>query len=175
MSVHSPGRVREAADGNGQRPCMPCYQYVHLITGLRSLDSTGVKAVMIPPAIPRERLRRTARTHRPGRGSHQILIFGDCHLHSILLSMRPTTTSHPFAAASSCRRSPTTSSPALSQEPISRRLVLGGLINEYEQAGYKPWSKAVAEFWHPQGSSPPRCLRSAKPRQTSDTPQDDGE
>ena len=28
---------------------MPCYQHVHLITGLRSLASTGVKAVTIRP------------------------------------------------------------------------------------------------------------------------------
>ena len=121
MSVHSPRRVRETADRHGQRPCMLCYQHVHLITGLRSLASTGVKAVTIPPAIPRERLRRTARTHRPGRDSHQMLIFGDRHLHSILLSTRPTTT----------EGTPITGP---SQEPIRRRLVLGGLINEYERA-----------------------------------------
>ena len=117
---------------------MPCYQHVHLITGLRSLASTGVKAVTIPPQSRAnayaERLALIARAEVATR----CLIFGDRHLRSILLSTRPTTTEGtPIAGPS--------------QEPIRRRLVLGGLINEYEQAGQKPWSKAVAGFWHPTG------------------------
>jgi hypothetical protein len=115
---------------------MPCYQHVHLITGLSSLASTGVKAVTIPPAIPREHLRRTARTHRPGQSSHQMLIFGDRHLHSILLSTKPTTTEGtPIAAANSGRRSPTTPSPALPRSRSGAVSSSAGLINEYEQAG----------------------------------------
>jgi len=38
-----------------------------------------------------------------------------------------------------------------SRERIKRRPVLGGLINEYERATQKPWSKTVAEFWPPPG------------------------
>ncbi len=81
-----------------------------------------------------------------------MLIFGDRHLRSILAEheahyngrrphrsrqLRPPRPGHPIAG--------------LSQERIKRRPVLGGLLNEYERAAQKPWSKTVAEFWHPTG------------------------
>jgi hypothetical protein len=37
----------------------------------------------------------------------------------------------------------------LSCKRIKRRPVLGGLINEYERAAWKPRSGPVAEFWNP--------------------------
>jgi hypothetical protein len=65
-----------------------------------------------------------------------MLIFGDRHLHSILLSTRPTTTEGtPVAAANSGRRSPTTPSPALPRSRSGAVSSSAGLINEYEQAG----------------------------------------
>jgi hypothetical protein len=39
----------------------------------------------------------------------------------------------------------------LSCQPIKRRPVLSGLINEYERAAQKPRSSLVAEFWNPRG------------------------
>jgi hypothetical protein len=52
MSVRSPGRGRETADGHGQRPCKACYQHVHLITSLGWARQRGVEAVMTPPLKP---------------------------------------------------------------------------------------------------------------------------
>jgi hypothetical protein len=39
----------------------------------------------------------------------------------------------------------------LSQKPIKRRPVLGGLLNEYKRAAQKPRSTLAAEFWNPTG------------------------
>ncbi len=63
--------------------------------------------------------------------------FGDRHLRSILAEYeahhngRDDSIARPFPRA------------------INRRPVLGGLLNEYEWAAQKPWSKTMAEFWHP--------------------------
>ena len=151
MSVDSPRRVHETADRHGQRPCLPSYQHVHLITGLRSLASTGVKPLTIPPAIPRERLRRTARTHRPGRDSHQMLTFGDRHPRSILLSTRPTTTEGtPVAAASSGRRSPTTPSPALPRSRSGAGSSSAGSSTNTSRLGRSPGQRLWPNSGTPQ-------------------------
>jgi hypothetical protein len=64
-----------------------------------------------------------------------MLIIGDRHLRSILLSTRPTTTEGtPVATANSGRRSPTTHRRPFPGEPLRRRPVFVGLINEYERA-----------------------------------------
>ena len=85
----------------------------------------------------------TARTEVTDR----MLIFGERHLRTILgeyeahyngrrphrsRQLRPPRPDHPPAD--------------LSQERIQRRPVLGSLINEYEQAAYKPRSGPAAEF-----------------------------
>jgi putative transposase len=65
-----------------------------------------------------------------------MLIFGDHHLHSILWSTRSTTTEG--TPRPSCQVRPQQPDDPIagpSHEPIRRRFVLGGLINEYEQAG----------------------------------------
>ena len=100
------------------------------------LASTGITAVKIPPRSPRanahaERFVLTARTEVTDR----MLIFGERHLQSVLTEyarhyngrrphcscqLRPPRPDHPIAD--------------LAQEPIKRRTVLGGLINEYERA-----------------------------------------
>ena len=100
------------------------------------LDSAGIQAVKIPPRSPRanahaERFVLTARTEITDR----MLIFGERHLRSVLAEyaqhyngrrphrsrqLRPARPDHPAAD--------------LCQKQIKRRAVLGGLINEYEQA-----------------------------------------
>jgi putative transposase len=100
------------------------------------LASAGIEAVKIPPRSPRansyaERFVLTARTEVTDR----MLIFGQRHLRTILTQyeahyngrrphrgrqLRPPRPDHPVAD--------------LSQEQIQRRLVLGGLLNEYERA-----------------------------------------
>jgi transposase InsO family protein len=100
------------------------------------LAGAGIEAVKIPPRSPRanayaERFVLTARTEVTDR----LLIFGQRHLRTILAQyeahyngrrphrsrqLRPPRPDHPVAD--------------FSQERIKRRLVLGGLINEYERA-----------------------------------------
>ena len=100
------------------------------------LADAGIEVVKIPPRSPRanayaERFVLTARTEVTDR----MLIFGERHLRTILAQyeshyngrrphrsrqLRPPRPDHPVAD--------------LSQERIKRRLVLGGLINEYERA-----------------------------------------
>jgi hypothetical protein len=83
-----------------------------------------------------------------------MLIFGDRHLalvpaeHEARYDGR-----HPRRSRQLRPPQPDDPIAGLSQEPFRRRSVLCGLINEYERAGQKPWSKAVAEFWHPIGPS----------------------
>jgi putative transposase len=100
------------------------------------LADAGIEAVKIPPRSPRanayaERFVLTARTEVTDR----MLILGQRHLQSILAQyvahysgrrphrsrqFHPPRPDHPVAD--------------LSQERIKRRLVLGGLLNEYERA-----------------------------------------
>jgi hypothetical protein len=100
------------------------------------LAGAGIDAVKIPPRCPRancyaERFVLTARTELTDR----ILIFGERHLRCVLarygahyngrrphrsLWLHPPRRDHPF--------------PNLHQQPIRRRPILGGLINEYERA-----------------------------------------
>ena len=90
-----------------------------------------------------ERFVLTARTEVTDR----MLIFGQRHLRTILaqyqahyngrrphrsLSLHPPRPDHPPAD--------------LAKKRIQRRAVLGGLINEYERAAYKPRPGAVAGF-----------------------------
>jgi putative transposase len=100
------------------------------------LADAGIEAVKIPPRSPRancyaERFVLTARTEVTDR----MLIFGERHLRMILTQFeahyngrRPHRSRH--------LRPPRPDYPVvdLSQEQIKRRLVLGGLINEYERA-----------------------------------------
>jgi putative transposase len=100
------------------------------------LAGVGIDTVKIPPRCPRancfaERFVLTARTELTDR----ILIFGERHLRSVLtrygahyngrrphraLQLRPPRPDHP--------------APRLDRQQITRRSVLGGLINEYERA-----------------------------------------
>jgi putative transposase len=100
------------------------------------LAAAGIQAVKIPPRSPRanafaERFVLTARTEVTDR----MLIFSERHLRSVLADyeahyngrrphrsrqLRPPRPDHPAGD--------------LSQGPIKRRTVLGGLINEYERA-----------------------------------------
>jgi putative transposase len=100
------------------------------------LADAGIKAVKIPPRSPRanayaERFVLTARTELTDR----LLIFGRRHLQSALADyeahyngrrphrsrqLQPPRPDHPVAD--------------LSHKRIKRRPILGGLINEYEQA-----------------------------------------
>jgi putative transposase len=100
------------------------------------LASAGIEAVKIPPRSPRanayaERFVLTARTEVTDR----MLIFGERHLRLVLAEyaghyngrrphrsreLRPPQPDHPVAD--------------LARERIKRRLVLGGLISEYERA-----------------------------------------
>jgi putative transposase len=119
------------------------------------LAGAGITVVKIPPRSPRancyaERFVLTARTEVTDR----MLIFGERHLRTILAGyeahyngrrphrsrqLRPPRPDHPVAD--------------LSHQRIKRRLVLGGLINEYERAAQNPSSAPVAEFWNPAGGN----------------------
>jgi putative transposase len=101
------------------------------------LADVGIRVVRIPPRCPRancfaERFVRTVRAELTNR----ILIFNQRHLRLVLAEyvrhyngrrphrgrdLRPPRPTHPVAD--------------LSHERITRRPVLGGLINEYERAG----------------------------------------
>jgi putative transposase len=116
-----------------------------------ALASTGIQPVKIPPRTPRanayaERFVLTARTEVTDR----MLIFGERHLRLVLAEyqahyngrrphrsrqLRPPRPDHPAAD--------------LSQKRITRQPVLGGLLNEYQRAAYKPRSRPVARFWNP--------------------------
>ena len=100
------------------------------------LATAGIEAVKVPPRSPRanayaERFVLSARTEVTDR----MLIFGERHLGRVLAEyarhcnrqrphrgcqFRPPRPDHPVAD--------------FSREPIKRRLVLGGLISEYQRA-----------------------------------------
>ena len=100
------------------------------------LADAGIDVLKTPPRSPRanayaERFVLTARTELTDR----MLIFGERHLQHVLAEyarhynqrrphrsreLRPPRTDHPI--------------PALPAQRITRRAVLGGLINEYEPA-----------------------------------------
>lgn len=101
------------------------------------LADVGIRVVRIPPRCPRancfaERFVRTVRAELTDR----VLICNQRHLREVLAEyvrhyngrqpprsrdLRPPQPTHPVAD--------------LSHERITRRLILGGLINEYERAG----------------------------------------
>jgi putative transposase len=100
------------------------------------LTAAGIEAVKIPPRSPRanayaERFVLTAHTEVTDR----MLIFGERHLRSVLAGYaRHYNRRRPHRSRQ--LRPPRPDNPAanLSQKPIKRRPVLGGLINEYERA-----------------------------------------
>jgi putative transposase len=100
-----------------------------------ALVGVGIEAVKIPSRSPRanayaERFVLTARTEVTDR----MLIFGEQHLRSVLAGYaRPTMANARTAAANSARPGPDHRRRPL-PEAITRRPVLGGLINEYERA-----------------------------------------
>ena len=80
-----------------------------------------------------------------------MLIFGDRHLHSILLSTRPTTTEGtPVAAASSSRRSPTTPSPALPRSRSGAGSSSAGSSTNTSRLGRSPGQKPWPNSGTPQ-------------------------
>jgi putative transposase len=99
------------------------------------LADAGIKAVKIPPRSPRanayaERFVLTIRTEVTDR----MLIFGERHLRT------PRPVRDPLQRAAPPPQPPASPAPARSpgrgpsQARIQRRIVLGGLINEYERA-----------------------------------------
>jgi transposase InsO family protein len=136
------------------------------------LAGAGIEAVKIPPRSPpanayAERFVLTARTEV----TDQILIFGERHLRSILAGyeahyngrrphrsrqLRPPRPDHPIARPY--------------RERIKRRPVLGGLIKRIRAGCVKPWSKTVAEFWHPTGCPPGRSRPPRPPSPGMSTP-----
>ena len=84
----------------------------------------------------------TARTEVTDR----MLILGQRHLRTILAQYG----AHYNGRRPHRSRKPRPDHPVadLSQEQIQRRPVVGGLINEYERAAWKPWPTPVAEFWN---------------------------
>jgi putative transposase len=100
------------------------------------LAAAGIQAVKIPPRSPRanafaERFVLTARTEVTDR----MLIFSERHLRSVLADCEAQYNGR-RPHRSRQLRPPRPDHPAgdLSQGPIKRRPVLGGLINEYERA-----------------------------------------
>jgi len=100
------------------------------------LAAAGIQAVKIPPRSPRpnafaERFVLTARTEVTDR----MLIFGAPHLRSVLAECEAHYNGR-RPHRSRQLRPPRPDRPAgdLSQGPIKRRPVLGGLISEYQRA-----------------------------------------
>jgi putative transposase len=99
------------------------------------LAGAGIEVVKIPPRSPRanayaERFVLTARTEITDR----MLIFGQRHLQLVLAEYEGHYNGRRPHRSRQLRPPRPDYSPAdLSQEQIKRRLVLGGLINEYEQ------------------------------------------
>jgi putative transposase len=100
------------------------------------LAGAGIEVVKIPPRSPRanayaERFVLTARTEITDR----MLIFGQRHLQLVLAEYEGHYNGRrPHRSRQLRPPRPDYSSADLSQKQIKRRLVLGGLINEYERA-----------------------------------------
>jgi hypothetical protein len=99
------------------------------------LSGAGIDTVKVPPRCPRAncfagRFVLTARTELTDR----ILIFGEKHLRAV----RAKYGAHyhgrrPHRAQQLLPPRPDHPGPDLEQQPITRRPILGGLINEYER------------------------------------------
>jgi putative transposase len=100
------------------------------------LADVGIQAVRIPPRCPRancfaERFVRTLRTELTNR----MLIFSQRHLLVVLAEyVRQYNSRRPHRACDLHPPRPTHPVADLSREHITRRPVLGALINEYERA-----------------------------------------
>jgi putative transposase len=100
------------------------------------LADVGIRVVRIPPRCPRancfaERFVRTLRAELTDR----MLIFSQRHLRVLLAEyIRHYNGRRPHRARDLRPAQPTHSVAELGQERITRRPVLGGLINEYERA-----------------------------------------
>jgi putative transposase len=100
------------------------------------LADVGIRVVWIPPRCPRancfaERFVRTVRAELTDR----ILIFNQRHLRVVLTEyVRHYNGRRPHRARNLRPPQPTHPVANLSHEHITRRPVLGGLINEYERA-----------------------------------------
>jgi hypothetical protein len=79
----------------------------------------------------------------------RMLIFGERHLRTILAQYEAHYNGRrPHRSRQLCPPRPDHPVADLSRERIQRRPVLGGLINEYERAAWKPRSGPMAEFWN---------------------------
>src|SRR6266487_4110298 len=111
------------------------------------LASVGITAVKIPPRSPcpnayAERFILTARTEITNR----MLIFGERHLRAVLAEYEAHYNGRrPHRSRQLHPPRPDHPPSDLFQKRIKRQPVLGGLINEYERAASKAWSKTVAE------------------------------
>jgi putative transposase len=100
------------------------------------LAGAGIEAVKIPPRSPRanayaERFVLTARTEVTDR----MLIFGERHLRVVMTEyVAHYNGRRPHRSRELRRPRPDHPVADLSREPIKRRPVLGGLLNEYERA-----------------------------------------
>jgi putative transposase len=100
------------------------------------LDDVGIRVVRIPPRCPRancfaERFVRTLRVELTDR----ILIFNQRHLRVVLTEyIRHYNGRRPHRSRDLRPPQPTHPVADLSHERITRRPILGGLINEYERA-----------------------------------------
>jgi putative transposase len=101
------------------------------------LEDVGIRVVRIPPRCPRancfaERFVRTLRAELTDR----MLIFNQRHVRVVLATyIRHYNGRRPHRARDHRPPQPTHPVADLSQKRITRRPILGGLINEYERAG----------------------------------------
>jgi hypothetical protein len=96
----------------------------------------GIRILASPPQAPRANTFAERFAHRPDRGHRDlVLIFGKRHLRAILAAYEAHYSGHrPRGSRQLHPPRPDHSAADLSREPIKRRPVLGGLINECERA-----------------------------------------